>query len=55
MITYFASDIIKKATQLADLENSNFISWNENISLLNDAYTKVYSDIINQNDLYYIK
>lgn len=55
MITYFASDIIKKATQLADLENSNFISWNENMSLLNDAYIKVYNDMINQNDLYYIK
>lgn len=55
MITYFASDIIKKATQLADLENSDFISWDENMTLLNDAYTKVFNDMINQNDLYYIK
>lgn len=54
MITYSASDIVKKATQLSDLENSDFISWNENMTLLNDSYIKVYNDMINQNDLYYI-
>lgn len=55
MITYSAYDIIKKATQLSDLENSDFISWNENMTLLNDAYIKVYGDMINQNDLYWLK
>lgn len=55
MITYNASDIIKKATQLADLENSDFLSWNENLTLLNDAYEKVYQDMINQQDKYWLK
>ena len=42
MIRYNASDVIKKAKQLADLENSDFISWNESITLLNDAYQNIY-------------
>ena len=41
MIRYNASDVIKKAKQLADLENSDFISWNESITLLNDAYQNI--------------
>ena len=32
MIIYTSSDIIKRATQLADLENSDFISFSEKIA-----------------------
>ena len=47
---YKASDIIRRATQLADLENSDFISYNENIFLLNEAYNKFYQKMLNHND-----
>lgn len=50
MIRYNASDVIKKAKQLADLENSDFISWNESITLLNDAYQSVYQKSINKGN-----
>lgn len=38
---YNISDIVKAAKQIADIENSDFISWNENIRLLNEAWTAV--------------
>ena len=50
MIKYNASDVIKKAKQLADLENSDFISWNESITLLNDAYQNIYQKSINKGN-----
>ena len=50
MIRYNASDVIKKAKQLADLENSDFISWNESITLLNDAYQNIYQKSINKGN-----
>ncbi|MCQ2082528.1 MAG: hypothetical protein MJZ11_12810 [Lachnospiraceae bacterium] len=55
MITYKSSDILKRASQLADLENSSFISWNEQINLLNEAYRKLYQIVINNSDKYYLK
>ena len=36
MIKYTTKDIVNRAKQLADLNNSDFISWNENINLLNE-------------------
>ena len=45
-----ASDIIKSARQIADLENSNFISWAENIRLLNESFTAIYQKLINKGD-----
>ena len=50
MIRYNASDVIKKAKQLADLENSDFISWNESLTLLNDAYQNIYQKSINKGN-----
>ena len=55
MITYNTSDIIKKAEQLSDLENSSFLSWNEKINRLNDAYNTLYQTAINRNDKYFYK
>lgn len=54
-MNYKTSDIIKRARQLADLENSSFISWNENFNLLREAYTKLYTEIINHADKSYFK
>ena len=55
MITYYVSDIIKRARQLADLENSDFISWNEDIQLLNENYRSMYQKLINKGDKSFIK
>ena len=49
-----ASDIIKSARQIADLENSDFISWNENIRLLNEAWTAVHQKLINKGDFTFV-
>lgn len=55
MIKYNASDVIKKAKQLADLENSDFISWNESLTLLNDAYQNIYQKSINKGNNDFVK
>ena len=51
---YNISDIIKAAKQIADLENSDFISWNENIRLLNEAWTAVHQKLINKGDFTFV-
>lgn len=55
MITYNASDIIKRATQLADIENSDFISFAEKIALLNEAYMKIYQKAINKGNNSFVR
>lgn len=55
MITYNASDIVKRAEQLADLENSDFISFAEKIALLNEAYQTVYQKGINKDVNAFVK
>lgn len=55
MITYTSSDIIKRATQLADLENSDFISFSEKIALLNESYVKLYQILVNKGDNNFIR
>lgn len=51
---YTAKDIIKAALQIADLENSDFISWNENIRLINEAWTSVHQKLINKGDMTFV-
>src|SRR5574344_2991241 len=55
MIKYFVSDIITKAEQFSDLENSSFLSWNEKLGRVNDAYSTLYQTVINHNDKYFYK
>lgn len=50
MIKYTSEDIIKRAEQLSDLENSDFISDEEKIALLNETFQILYQKIINAND-----
>ena len=50
MVRYTAKDLVRAARQIADLENSDFISWNENIRLMNEAYTALYQKLINKGD-----
>lgn len=47
-------DIINRARELADLQNSDFIGWKENNNLLNEAFIKLYTELINHKDRYYI-
>ena len=51
---YNISDIVKAAKQIADLENSNFISWNENIRLLNESWVAVHQKLINKGDFTFV-
>ena len=51
---YTVSDIIRAAKQIADLENSDFISWNENIRLVNEAWTTVHQKLINKGDMTFV-
>lgn len=51
---YNISDIVKAAKQIADLENSDFISWNENIRLVNEAFTAVHQKLINKGDMTFV-
>ena len=51
---YTISDIIKSAKQIADIENSDFISWNENIRLVNEAWTAVHQKLINKGDMTFV-
>lgn len=53
-MTYKISDIVRAAKQIADLENSDFISWNENIRLINEAWTSVHQKLINKGDMTFI-
>jgi hypothetical protein len=55
MIKYTTKDIINRASQLADLQNSDFISWNENINLLNENWQKIYQQLIDNGDKTFIK
>jgi len=54
-MTYKSSDIVHKAEQLADLTNTDFITWDEKISLLNDAYTMLYQKLVNIGDGSFVK
>ena len=51
---YNISDIVKSARQISDLENSDFISWNENIRLVNEAWTAVHQKLINKGDFTFV-
>lgn len=55
MIKYTTKDIVNRAKQLADLNNSDFISWNENVNLLNENWQKIYQQLIDNGDKTFIK
>ena len=55
MTTYDAKDLIEQAAMMADLQNSDFISWKENMMFLDNAWADLYQQIINHNDKTFIK
>lgn len=54
MVKFRAIDVYNRALAIADLQNSNFISYGDGFYMLNAAYRKVYQDAINQSDLNYL-
>ena len=54
MVRYTAQQIIDRAKSLADLQNSNFITWGDCFHMLNASYRKIYQDAINAGDLNYL-
>lgn len=55
MLKYKASDIVKRAKEIADLKGTDFVSYSENISLLNECWTEIYNKLINSNDKTFLK
>ena len=55
MIKYTSKDIIERAEQLADLQNSDFISDSEKSALLNEAWSIFYQKIINSADKAFLR
>jgi hypothetical protein len=55
MIKYTASGIIKRAEQIADLENSDFITESEKLTLLNESFQILFQKVINTNDRFFIQ
>lgn len=55
MIRYNTTDIIQRSMQLADLENSDFISDYEKVALLNESWQIIYQKVINANDKAFVK
>ena len=51
---YTASSIVKRAFNLADLANTDFISYTETTEYLNDAWREVYDYIINHGDKQFV-
>lgn len=49
------SDLFKRAKQLADLEGSDFISWNEAINLINESNIGLYQKLIGMGDNSFVK
>ena len=46
---YTASEIVERALDVADIQNTDFLSYREKTKYLNDAWRNVYQTIINYN------
>jgi hypothetical protein len=55
MLKYKASDIVKRAKDIADLRGTDFVTYSENISLLNECWIEIYNKLINSNDKTFLK
>ena len=55
MFNMKTSDLFKRAKQLADLEGSDFISWNEAVNCINESNVGLYEKLINMGDNSFVK
>lgn len=54
MLEYTAQDIIDRAEQYANKENSSVYSFTEKVSMLNEAWHELYQTVINTGDKFWI-
>lgn len=54
-MTYKASEIVRKAKNLADISNSDYISYEEDEQYLQTAWKAVYQALINKGDKQFIR
>jgi hypothetical protein len=55
MIVRRASEIIRGAVTLSQIQNTDALSWRDKIDMLNQSYVRLYDDLNNNGDLYYSK
>jgi hypothetical protein len=55
MFNMKTSDLFKRAKQLADLEASDFISWNEAVNCINESHVNLYEKLISMGDNSFVK
>ena len=55
MITRRASEIIRLALTMSQIQNADALSWRDKIDMLNQSYIRLYDDLNNNGDLYYVK
>ena len=55
MFNMKTSDLFKRAKQLADLEGSDFISWNEAVNCINESNVALYEKLIAMGDNSFVK
>ena len=55
MFNMKTSDLFKRAKQLADLEGSDFITWNEAINCINESNVELYQKMLNMGDNSFVK
>lgn len=53
-MAYTSSSLIARARSLADLPNTDFISYNDEVNSLNEAYRSAYTLLTENNDDYYV-
>lgn len=54
-MNYLASQLIERAKKLADINNTDFLDYDELIQYINDSWTSVYSWLINKGDTQFVK
>lgn len=52
---YGASEIVERAKNLADISNTDFISFEEATQYLNDTFTEVFNSVINHGEKVFVR
>ena len=55
MITRRASEIMRLALTMSQIQNTDALSWRDKTDMLNQSYVRLYDDLNNSGDLYYSK
>jgi hypothetical protein len=55
MIIRKASEVIRSALTLSQINNSDALSWRDKVDIINQSYVRLYDDLNNNGDIYYAK